>query len=141
MLVAPTVVDDADQVGLVSAMAVMVTVPEVPVSTAPALLSVVIVEVSLPAVVVLVIPLIWTEIASFEMIGLAYNLDNRLVGGFSKNYNLPFKPDVYQTLMKQGINIPSEIEIKKQGIYNLRVVVRNKVTGSALSASEWVESN
>jgi VWFA-related protein len=80
------------------------------------------------------------HIASFEVIGLAYNLDNKLAGGFSKNYNLPFKPDVYQTVMKQGINIPSEIEIKKQGIYNLRVVVINKVTGSALSASEWVES-
>ena len=60
--------DETDKPGVVSAVVVKVTESVVPVSTAPALPSVVIVEVSLPVVVVLVIPLICTEIASFEMI-------------------------------------------------------------------------
>jgi hypothetical protein len=67
--VAPTDVDgETDQPGLVSAVAVKVTVPVVPVSTAPALPSVVIVEVEPPTVVGLVSPVICTETASSEMI-------------------------------------------------------------------------
>jgi hypothetical protein len=71
--VALTVEDDTDHVGLVSAEVVNTTEPVVPVSTEPALLLVVIVDVYVPAVEVFVSPLSFIDTAVPAAIVVAVN--------------------------------------------------------------------
>ena len=80
------------------------------------------------------------HLASLEVIGFAYDLNNKLVDGFSKTLNLKLTPETYSTVMREGINMHGEIKLKKAGLYNIRVVVLNRDTGEIGTSSDWVEA-
>jgi VWFA-related protein len=81
------------------------------------------------------------HVASFEVTGFAYDLKNVLVGGYSKDYTLRLNPDNFSKVMKQGMNLRSDpIDLKKKGLYSLRVVVIDKETNRLGSATEWVQA-
>ncbi|HEY6329825.1 MAG TPA: hypothetical protein VI756_10840, partial [Blastocatellia bacterium] len=80
------------------------------------------------------------HLASFEVAGFAYDLGNKLIDGFSKNYSVRLKPEVFSNVMKQGLNLREEIKLKKRGLYSLRIVVTDKDSGRLGSATEWVQA-
>jgi VWFA-related protein len=80
------------------------------------------------------------HLASFEVIGFAYDLNNKLVDGFDQGYNVRLTPDNFARAMKQGMNLPGKIKLKKQGLYSLKVVVIDKETNRLGSATEWVQA-
>jgi VWFA-related protein len=81
------------------------------------------------------------HVASFEVTGFAYDLKNVLVGGYSKDYTLRLNPDNFYKVMKQGMNLRSDpIDLKKKGLYSLRIVVIDKETNRLGSATEWVQA-
>jgi VWFA-related protein len=77
--------------------------------------------------------------ASFEVTGFAYDLNNKLADGFSKTLNLKLTPEVYSTVMQQGMNLHGEIKIKKAGLYSIRLVVIDQNSGEMGTASDWLE--
>ncbi len=80
------------------------------------------------------------HLTSFEVIGFAYDIRNKLVDGFSKTINARLRPEAYTRLLNEGINLTGEIKLKRAGLYNIRVVVTNHDTGETGTASEWVEA-
>jgi len=78
------------------------------------------------------------HLASFEVVAFAYDLKNKLVDGYSKEYSVRLKPSSFSVVMKQGMNLHGEIRLTKPGLYSLRVVVIDKETGRLGSAVEWV---
>jgi len=53
---------------------------------------------------------------------------------------LKLTPEIYSTVMREGINMHGEIKLKKAGLYNIRVVVLNRDTGEIGTSSDWVEA-
>jgi VWFA-related protein len=80
------------------------------------------------------------HLASFEVVGFAYDLNNKLVDGFSKTLNAKLNPEAYSAVLRQGINLNGEIKLKKAGLYSIRLVVIDKDTGDMGTASDWVEA-
>jgi VWFA-related protein len=80
------------------------------------------------------------QVASFEVVGFAYDLNNKLVDGFSKTLNAKLNPEAYSKVMQQGINLNGEIKLKKAGLYSIRLVVIDKYSGEMGTASDWVEA-
>jgi|HubBroStandDraft_6_1064221.scaffolds.fasta_scaffold156087_1 VWFA-related protein len=80
------------------------------------------------------------HLASFEVIGFAYDLTNKLVDGFDQGYNVRLTPDNFARAMKEGMNLPGKIKLKKRGLYSLKVVVIDKETNRLGSATEWVQA-
>ena len=81
------------------------------------------------------------HIASFEVRAFCYDLNNNLLGGYSKDYTFKFNPATFSKVMQQGMNLHGDpIEIKKRGLYSLRVVVVDKDTNRLGSATEWVQA-
>jgi len=78
---------------------------------------------------------------SIELIGFAYDLDNKLAGGFSNTINMKLRPDAYSRVMAEGINMRGKIELKRGGVYSLRVVVIDNNTGQMGTAGEWIKAN
>ncbi|HUK88970.1 MAG TPA: VWA domain-containing protein [Blastocatellia bacterium] len=78
------------------------------------------------------------HLAAFEVDGFAYDLSNKLIDGYSKEYSLRLKPETFPIVMKQGMNLHGEIKLKKSGLVSLRVVVIDKETNRLGSATEWV---
>jgi VWFA-related protein len=81
------------------------------------------------------------HLASFEVTGFVYDLNNKLVDGYSKDYNIRLNPDNFARVLKQGLNLRSDpIKLKKKGLYSMRVVVIDKETNRIGSATEWVQA-
>ncbi|HWP43826.1 MAG TPA: VWA domain-containing protein [Blastocatellia bacterium] len=78
------------------------------------------------------------QAASFEVVGFAYDLNNKLANGFSKTLNLKLKPDAFAKVREQGMNLRGEIKLKKSGLYNIRLVVIDQNSGEMGTASDWV---
>jgi VWFA-related protein len=79
------------------------------------------------------------HLASFEAIGFAYDLNGNLVDGFSKTFNLKLNPETYSLVLREGMNLHGQINLKKAGLYSIRVVVINRDTDQIGTASEWVQ--
>jgi VWFA-related protein len=80
------------------------------------------------------------HVASFEVIGFAYDVNNKLVAGYDKDYALRLNPEDFSKVMKQGLNQSAEINLDKQGLYSLKVVVIDKETNRLGSAMDWVQA-
>jgi VWFA-related protein len=78
------------------------------------------------------------HVASFEVVGFAYDVNNNLIGGYDKDYVLRLSPEDLSKAMRQCLILSGEINLKRQGLYSLRVVVIDKVTNRLGSATEWV---
>ncbi|HVF90785.1 MAG TPA: VWA domain-containing protein [Blastocatellia bacterium] len=78
--------------------------------------------------------------ASFEIAGFIFDLQNKQVDGFSKTVKLELSEANYSRLMSSGMTVPVEIELKKPGLYNLRVAVLEPESGEIGTASDWVEA-
>src|SRR5215213_2375570 len=61
--------------------------------------------------------------ASFEVAGFIFDLQNKQVDGFSKTVKLELTEASYSRLISSGMTVPVEIDMKKPGLYNLRVAV------------------
>jgi VWFA-related protein len=81
-----------------------------------------------------------THLASFEVIGFAYDLDSRLVDGFSKTFHLKLNPETYKSVLREGMSLHGQFDFKKAGLYSIRVVVLDRETGEIGTASEWIEA-
>jgi VWFA-related protein len=80
------------------------------------------------------------RLASFEVIGFAYDIRGRLVDGFSKTFNLKFKPETYSLALRDGLNLHSQINLKKTGLCSIRVVVIDRETNGIGTASNCIEA-
>lgn len=75
---------------------------------------------------------------TFEIKGYVFDLKNKLIDGFSQTLNLALTPTNYARATGSGINLPVELPIKKAGLYNIRVAVRER-GGEVGTASEWAQ--
>ncbi|MEW6208717.1 MAG: VWA domain-containing protein [Acidobacteriota bacterium] len=80
-----------------------------------------------------------TRAASLEVIVFAYDLNGKLINGFSKTLNMNLKPEMYVKALSEGMNLGEAINLKKAGVYNIRVVVIDQATDRVGTASDWVE--
>lgn len=80
------------------------------------------------------------HLASIEVIGFVYDINNRLVDGFSNTINMRLRDDVYKRVLREGIPIKSQIRFAKPGLYSIRIVAINLESGDMGTASEWLEA-
>jgi VWFA-related protein len=78
--------------------------------------------------------------ASLEVVVFAYDLNDRIVNGFSKTLNMNLTPQMYVKTLGEGMNLGGAIDLKKTGVYNLRVVVIDQAADRIGTASGWVEA-
>lgn len=78
--------------------------------------------------------------ATFEIAGFIYDLQNKLVDGFSRTVKLDLTEAKYSRLMETGITLPVEVQFKKPGLYSLRVAVLEPESGEVGTASNWVNA-
>ena len=81
-----------------------------------------------------------THTATLEIAGFVYDLQNKLVDGFSKTLKLDLTEAKYEQLIAAGLSLPVEVELKKPGLYNLRVAVLEPESGEIGTASNWVNA-
>jgi VWFA-related protein len=81
------------------------------------------------------------QTGSIEVIAYAYDLNNKLSGGFSKTINMKLRPEVYARVMAEGLNMKEKFELNKSGVYNIRVVIIDNSTGQMGTAGTWLKTN
>jgi hypothetical protein len=77
--------------------------------------------------------------ASLDVVVFAYDLNDKLVNGFSQTINMSLKPEMYVKTLSEGMNLGGAINLKKAGVYNIRVVVIDQANDRVGTASGWVE--
>jgi hypothetical protein len=80
------------------------------------------------------------RLASFDVVGFAYDLQGKLIDGFSKTYNVRLNSDRYSAMLRNGMNLREAIGIGKKKLCNIRVAVVNRDTEEIGTASQWLES-
>lgn len=78
------------------------------------------------------------HVGTFEIKGYVFDLKNKLVDGFSQTLNLALTSANYSRATGSGIDLSVELPIKKPGLYNVRVAVRER-GGEVGTVSEWAQ--
>ncbi|HKY06032.1 MAG TPA: VWA domain-containing protein [Blastocatellia bacterium] len=78
------------------------------------------------------------RLGTFEIKGYVFDLKDNLIDGFSQTLNLALTPSNYARATGSGIDLPVDLPIKKPGLYNIRVAVRER-GGEVGTVSEWAQ--
>lgn len=77
--------------------------------------------------------------ATIKVSGFAYDLSNQVVDGFEKTLNMNLRPETFERAVREGMKLRGSFQLKKPGIYNLRIVTLNNETGEIGTANDWIE--
>jgi len=77
--------------------------------------------------------------ATIEVLAMAFGDNGQVVDQLAKGYNLTVKPDAYERMRSSGFVYQFTFPVKKAGAYQYRVAIRDAVSGTVGSASQFVQ--
>jgi len=81
------------------------------------------------------------RLASFEVAGVAFDVNGKQIDRFSKEYNPRLNPEQFSKVTKDGLILSEELSVKRPGLFSLRVVViDNETNRLGSSSAEWVRA-
>lgn len=75
-----------------------------------------------------------------DVAAVTLSKDGKIVDEFTRTHTLRTGGDILQNIVQNGLTYTADVPVKKPGIYQLRIVVRDQASGRMGSASQFLEA-
>jgi VWFA-related protein len=77
--------------------------------------------------------------AAIDVVGITFGDNGRVIESVDRVHTLTLQEDVYRRMLRNGLTYTLNVPIKKAGVYQLRMAVRDTATERTGSASQFIE--